>query len=80
MLNIFYLNVLIWNIILSPLYIYLLLIVVDVIMISIRHKNILVGIATIPYIFLTHVYYGIRFIKGYFENDISASTHHKKSQ
>ncbi len=79
-LNIFYLNALIWNIILSPLYIYILLMTVDIIMISIRHKNLLVGIATIPYIFLTHIYYGLRFIKGYFASDILASTHHKKSQ
>lgn len=65
---------------LFPLYLYFFLMFIDIIIISIRYKNPLVGIATIPYIFLTHIYYGLRFIKGYFANDISASTHHKKSQ
>jgi GT2 family glycosyltransferase len=65
---------------LLPLYLYFLLIILDIIIISIRHKNPLVGMATIPYIFLTHLYYGIRFIKGYFSNDISKNTHHKKNQ
>lgn len=74
-------NLGLWNyVLLFPLALYLLLIIVDVLVISIRHLNPLVGIATIPYIIGTHIYYGIRFIKGYFSVDISASTHNKKSQ
>lgn len=65
---------------LFPLYLYFFLMLIDIIVISIRYKNPLVGIATIPYIFLTHIYYGIRFIKGYFSQGISESTHHKKTQ
>lgn len=71
---------LIWWVLLSPLALYVFLMLIDVIAISIRYKNPLVGIATIPYIFLTHIYYGLRFIKGYFSRDISTSTHSKKSQ
>jgi GT2 family glycosyltransferase len=63
-----------------PLFVYLFLIFIDVIIISIRYKNPLVGIAMIPYIISTHIYYGIRFIQGYFSNDISKSTHAKKTQ
>lgn len=65
---------------LIPLYIYIFLMLIDVIIISIRYKNPLVGIATVPYIFLTHVYYGLRFIKGYYSKEISQSTHSKRSQ
>ncbi|MCL5795657.1 MAG: glycosyltransferase [Patescibacteria group bacterium] len=63
-----------------PLFIYFLLMLIDIIIISFRYKNPLVGIATIPYIFFTHFYYGLRFIKGYCSRDIAKSTHSKKSQ
>ena len=36
----------------------------DAIIISIRWRNPLVGIVTIPMIFLTHVWYGIKFVQG----------------
>lgn len=63
-----------------PLYLYFFIMFLDIIIISFRYRNPLVGLATIPYIFLTHFYYGLRFIKGYFSKDISQSTHTKKSQ
>jgi len=47
-----------------PLTAYCLLLVVDAIIISWRWKNPLVGLITIPMIFLTHVWYGIRFVQG----------------
>lgn len=74
------LSVVIWNIILAPIYLYFFLVLIDIVIISIRYKNPLVGIATIPYIFFTHIYYGLRFIKGYISADISQSTHSKKTQ
>ncbi|OGD66824.1 hypothetical protein A3F08_00395 [Candidatus Berkelbacteria bacterium RIFCSPHIGHO2_12_FULL_36_9] len=63
-----------------PLFLYFALIIIDAIFISIRHKNPLVGILTIPYIFLTHFYYGLRFIKGYLLSNITHSAHAKKTQ
>lgn len=63
-----------------PLLLYFFLMFFDLILISFRYRNPLVGLATIPYIFFTHFYYGLRFIRGYFSSDISSSTHSKKSQ
>jgi cellulose synthase/poly-beta-1,6-N-acetylglucosamine synthase-like glycosyltransferase len=65
---------------LAPLALYFIIMFFDIIIISVRYRNPLVGLATIPYIFFTHIYYGLRFIKGYFSRDISKSTHGKKSQ
>ncbi len=47
-----------------PLMVYIVGLVVDAVVISWRYKNPLVGILTIPMIFLTHVCYGIRFVQG----------------
>lgn len=47
-----------------PLVAYGLGLVADAIIISIRWRNPLVGLITIPMIFLTHVWYGIRFVQG----------------
>lgn len=63
-----------------PLLLYFFLMFFDLILISLRYRNSLVGLATIPYIFFTHFYYGLRFIKGYFSPNISQSTHSKKTQ
>lgn len=49
---------------LAPLYVYFLGLILDSFIISIRWKNIFVGLLTIPMIFLTHIWYGIRFIYG----------------
>ncbi len=37
---------------------------IDAIIISLRWRNPLVGLITIPMIFLTHIWYGIRFVRG----------------
>jgi len=63
-----------------PLLLYFVIMFWELIFVSIRYKNPLVGIAAIPYIIGTHFYYGLRFIKGYFSSDISSATHSKKSQ
>jgi len=47
-----------------PLAIYFIGLVVDAIVISVRWKNVFVGIITIPMIFGTHLWYGIRFVQG----------------
>lgn len=47
-----------------PLIIYFLGLIIDAIIISIRWRNSLVGLLTIPMIFLTHIWYGIRFVQG----------------
>jgi len=47
-----------------PLILYLVLLIVDAIIISIRYRNPIVGLLTIPMVFLTHVWYGVRFVQG----------------
>lgn len=47
-----------------PLIAYVLGLIVDAIVISIRWKNPLVGLITIPMILFTHIWYGIRFVWG----------------
>ncbi len=47
-----------------PLTIYFFGLIIDAVIISFRWKNILVGLITIPMIFLTHVWYGICFVQG----------------
>lgn len=47
-----------------PLALYTLGLFVDAIIVSARWKNPLVGLITIPMIFFTHVWYGLRFIWG----------------
>lgn len=47
----------------APLFIYFAALIVDVVIISTRW-NLLVGLLTIPMIFLTHLWYGVRFIQG----------------
>lgn len=64
---------------LAPLILYFAIMFIDLILISFRYRTPLVGLATIPYIFFTHIYYGLRFIKGYFSSNISLSTHSKKT-
>lgn len=50
--------------VLLPLLLYFLGLFFDAIIISARWKNPLVGLFTIPMVFLTHVWYGIRFVQG----------------
>jgi len=50
---------------LIPLLLYFSALIVDSFVISWRWRNPLVGLITIPMIFLTHVWYGIRFVIGY---------------
>lgn len=47
-----------------PLIIYGLGLIADAFIISFRWKNPLVGLLSIPMIFLTHIWYGIRFVQG----------------
>lgn len=47
-----------------PLAVYALGLIIDAITISIRWRNPLVGLITIPMIFFTHIWYGIRFVQG----------------
>lgn len=47
-----------------PLGLYFLALLIDGIIISIRWKNPLVGLLTLPMIFLTHLWYGLKFIQG----------------
>jgi len=47
-----------------PIIIYTIGLIIDAVVISLRWKNPLVGLITIPMIFLTHVWYGIRFVQG----------------
>jgi cellulose synthase/poly-beta-1,6-N-acetylglucosamine synthase-like glycosyltransferase len=52
------------DILLVPLAFYILGLIFDATVISLRYRNPLVGLITIPMIFLTHVWYGIRFVWG----------------
>jgi len=52
------------RILLIPLTAYCLLLIADSIIISLRWRNPIIGLLTIPMIFLTHVWYGIRFVQG----------------
>jgi GT2 family glycosyltransferase len=47
-----------------PLMIYFIALLVDAVIISIRWRNPIVGLLTIPMVFLTHIWYGIRFVQG----------------
>ncbi len=47
-----------------PALVYAVGLVVDFLVISIRHRNPLVGIITLPMILFTHVWYGVRFVWG----------------
>lgn len=49
---------------LIPLFIYFLGLFIDGALITWRWRNPLVGLLTVPMIFLTHVWYGIRFVQG----------------
>lgn len=49
---------------LIPLALYALGLILDAIVISIRWKNPLVGLITIPMILFTHIWYGLRFVWG----------------
>src|SRR3989344_2331752 len=52
------------DILLVPLAVYLLGLFADAIIVSTRWRNPLIGLATIPIIFLTHIWYGLRLIWG----------------
>jgi len=54
------------TILILPLVFYLLALIIDAVIIAFRWDNLLLGILTIPMIFLTHIYYGVRFIQGFF--------------
>ncbi|MFH1188418.1 MAG: glycosyltransferase [bacterium] len=47
-----------------PLFVYIVGLVMDAIIIGIRWKNLAVALAVMPLIFLTHIWYGVRFIQG----------------
>ena len=47
-----------------PLALYAISLIIDAVIISLRYRNPLVGVLTIPMIFLTHIWYGIRFVWG----------------
>lgn len=49
---------------LLPLLAYSLGLIIDFLIISIRHRNPLVGLLTLPMILFTHIWYGIRFVWG----------------
>lgn len=51
-------------ILIFPLIAYCLLLIADSLIISVRWHNLLVGLLTIPMVFLTHVWYGIKFVQG----------------
>lgn len=55
---------------LLPLYIYLALLFLTLIDITIKSKNILLALLSTITIFITHLTYGILFIKGYFSPDL----------
>lgn len=52
------------DILLFPLVLYIIGLAIDAVIVSARWKNPLVGLLTIPTIFLTHLWYGIRFVWG----------------
>ncbi len=62
----FFDSISLWFVYAIPLAIYIVLLFIDFIMISIRWKNPLVGILAVPMIFLTHFWYGVRFVQGLF--------------
>lgn len=47
-----------------PLIVYSLLLFLDSIIVSWRWRNLFIGLITIPMIFLTHIWYGFRFVQG----------------
>lgn len=47
-----------------PLGLYLVALIIDSLIISLRWKDPLVGLLTIPMVFLTHVWYGVKFVQG----------------
>jgi len=47
-----------------PIIIYIIGLFIDATIIGYRWKNIIIGFATIPIIFLTHIWYGVRFVWG----------------
>lgn len=52
------------DILLVPLTLYFVALIIDAIIISFRWRNPIIGLLTIPMIFLTHIWYGIRFVQG----------------
>ena len=62
----FFGSLVLWFLYAIPLMVYAVLLVVDFIVLSIRWKNPLVGLLAVPMIFLTHVWYGVRFVQGLF--------------
>lgn len=53
-----------------PLIAYLIGLIFDSFVISLRWKNPFIGFATIPMIFFSHIYYGVRFISGIFSTKL----------
>jgi len=49
---------------LLPLALYFAALIIDSIMISIRWKNPFIGLITIPMVFFTHIWYGLKFVQG----------------
>jgi GT2 family glycosyltransferase len=59
-----------FKILLMFIYFYLFLLILDSLLILKNHKNIFLVLITAPLIFLTHVFYGVNFIKGLLLNKL----------
>ncbi len=55
-----------------PFLIYISGLFIDSLVISLRWKNILVGMLAIPLIFMTHLWYGFRFVRGLFTRNLES--------
>lgn len=55
-----------WKLYLMGIGIYLVAIIVSTIVVWNRTKNFLISLASVPYLISFHIWYGIRFIQGYF--------------
>lgn len=53
-----------------PLYLYLFLLLLTLISVTLKSRNVSLGLLTTITIFITHVTYGFLFIKGYFSRDL----------
>lgn len=62
----FFIGPMFWKLYLLGLIIYGLAVILSTLVIWQRTKNFLVSLATIPYLVLFHIWYGIRFIQGFF--------------
>lgn len=59
-----------WLLLVLPLTVYLILLLLTSIWVYRREKKISVALLTIPGIFTTHIWYGLRFIQGFFSKEL----------